>query len=145
MRARRKRGIVLEVVKTAAPPVPLIYLPPPPPARPWAQDDGSASMIASWLRRVDKGPFIGFVNIYLPKWKITIVDCRWVRLRDREFINLPDRPWYTPSGEINYEPTFVFDNQDIRRAFAEDALAAIADLIARTSSAGSSDPDEVPF
>jgi hypothetical protein len=133
-RGRKRFGVALQVVKSEAPAQQKVILPPPPPPRPWATEDGSLPMIASGLRRVNHPVLLAVVDLYITKWKLTFLECLLFEKDGRYWVRIPSRRWETPAGNIYYTPVVGFDSTEIERAFSNDAVVAISELVERMSS-----------
>jgi hypothetical protein len=95
----------------------------------------TGTIIATSLRRIDKGGALGAVTLRVPRWRATLLGCLWVQGSRGERILLPRREWIDAHGAQHTAEIIVFDDLEQLERFEEEALAAVRRLV-RTSRKG---------
>jgi hypothetical protein len=96
----------------------------------------SLPIVASDLKRIDKGSVLGTVSLHIPSWKLKFRSVLWGRTEDgREWVRLASREWTDGNGNKHYEKTVAWDDAAMDRRFQEAALAAIRRLVAELGQA----------
>ena len=72
-------------------------------------------------RSVNKGNLVGFMNLKVSKWGVTLNDLAIFQKNGHRWINMPARQ-YEDQGEKKFFAYIRFDTPELRDAFAKKAL-----------------------
>lgn len=73
----------------------------------------------------NRGCLKAFVKLHVRKWGVLINDVQLFEKEDSRWVNLPSVPFENKEGKKCWRPVFTFQNQDHKRAFLTEAMAAI--------------------
>jgi hypothetical protein len=90
-------------------------------------EKGKSGIIASNLRRIDKGAVVGKVDIEIPAWHLKIT-CLWMKKDDREWVSLPSDKFTNRDGKTVYRDLVEITDKTTHDRFQAAALAAIKRL-----------------
>lgn len=77
------------------------------------------------LRLVEKGALIGFCNLHIEAWNLTLIDCKWFRKGPAEWIGLPSTSYTNKLGTKVYTELIEFTDKEVAERFKAAALTAI--------------------
>jgi hypothetical protein len=86
-----------------------------------------SGIIASNLRRIDKGAVIGKVDIEIPAWHLKIT-CLWMKKDDREWVSLPSDKFTNRDGKTVYRDLVEITDKATHDRFQAAALEAVRAL-----------------
>lgn len=94
--------------------------------QPLRPDNG---IVATKLRRIDKGALIGFVDLRIEGWGLVINDCKWFRTGKSEWIGMPSSKFTSRDGKTTYKDIIEFADKEIEERFLAAALRAVLKLV----------------
>jgi len=75
-------------------------------------------------KEFNKGSLLGFLNLNIPKWGITINEIGVFQSNGRRWVSLPSR-MYEVEGEKKYFPYICFDEKTHKDAFSDAVIKAL--------------------
>jgi DNA-binding cell septation regulator SpoVG len=86
-------------------------------------------IVATKLRRIDKGALVGFVDLRIEGWGLILNDCKWFRTNKAEWIGMPSAKFTTRDGKTTYKDIIEFTDKAIEDRFLAAALRAVLKLV----------------
>ena len=77
------------------------------------------------MRRMNKGALIAFVDVKILAWGITLIDCKWFRKDEREWIGLPSTNYTTKQGKTIYKNLVEFSTPEALQRFQTAVLTEL--------------------
>lgn len=96
-------------------------------------------------RAVNKGNLLGFLNLKVQKWGVTINDIGVFQKNGNRWVNLPCRS-YEDNGEKKFFPYISFETRETKDSFSKKVLEAL-DEFSKNNQIEEKQPSqmEVPF
>ncbi len=88
----------------------------------------ASGIIATDLRKVNKGALVAFCTLNIPAWHLTLNDCKWFKTNKGEWIGLPSSSFTARDGAVRYKNLVEFSDKEASARFQEAALAAVRKL-----------------
>lgn len=85
-------------------------------------------IVATQLRRINKGALIGFCDLRITAWNLLLHDCKWFKTNNGEWIGLPSVRYETREGKTAYKDLIEFTDKQAASRFQAAALAAVQKL-----------------
>ena len=83
------------------------------------------AIMATGLRRINKGALMGFCDLRIAAWSIVLHDCKWFRTNNGEWIGMPSVRYETRDGKTVYKDLIEFTDKEVASRFQAAALAAV--------------------
>jgi hypothetical protein len=83
------------------------------------------TIVATGIRRIEKGKVRGSVSLHIPKWQCTLLGCLWIEGKSGDRLFLPQRKWADKNGADRSAEFLIFDNTELLKRFEREALAAV--------------------
>jgi hypothetical protein len=94
---------------------------------------------AERIHYINKGALIGFVNIHIPAWNLTLKNCGWFQKDGREWIGLPTAQYTRKDGKTSHLTLVEFTDETALKRFQNAALEATK-LLAKSANHSDGQP-----
>lgn len=76
-------------------------------------------------KAINKGSFLGFADIYIPKTGQEIYGCKLYQKDGRRWVSLPSNEFINEQGEKKYAPMMKYRDPEHQKLFLEACVKAI--------------------